>query len=405
MDRRRFPALDPEPPPGERRRRFALITAVCVLVAALVAGLSLALSSSRSGSGRVSALPSTIPASGRIVLIDSAGYLLATARPDGTELSPLPALGKYEQGVPVASSDGKLLATRDGTIISFAGATPAIMHTALRLGPRQVVSTLGPFADHDRDVVVFDKGPFGYQSASGDLSVVDLSTGTATSLGVADRAAGDPHQPGAFVSVPGPETGASPDGQVMPPDSAVELRDAGASPVTLITAEQAADVVGLDPSTAVVLYPVPDPTGESVAITVAPADGEAAGGLVVVDRTGKDEGEVLASVGVTPTDPVAWSPDGSTLAYIGPGQRGSELSTWTSGGGTSVRAVPSSGPTPFGCMWSPDGAALLCYGAGGSPRRAEWYVAGAGPGPVAAIPAPGFPITWIADGQRGGSRS
>lgn len=376
-----------------------------MLVAALVVGLSLALSSSRAGPGPASALPATIPAFGRIVLVDPASYLLATARPDGTKLSPLPALGKYEQGFPVASSDGKLLATRDGTIISFAGTTPSVVHTALQLSSRQVVSTLGPFADHDRDLVVFDKGPYGYQSASGSLDVVDLATGTATSLGVADRAAGDPQQAGAFVSVPGPETGASPGGQVMPPDSAVELRDAGASPVTLITAQQAADDVGMDPSTAVVLYPVPDSTGERVAITVAPADGELVGGLVVVDRTGNIEGEVLASVGVAATGRVAWSPDGSTLAYIGPGQRGFDIATWTFGGGTSVRAVPSDGPTPSGCMWSPDGTALLCYGIAGTPRRSEWYVAGAGPGPVAALPAPGFPITWIAGEQRSGRRS
>lgn len=398
----RFPALDPEPPPAQRVRRRILVGVACVAIAAVVVGLSLVLSGSHVKGGP-EVMPATIRLFGRVVVVDRLGNL-ATSRPDGTNVRVVPSVGKVQLTI-VASADGKFLATRDGTVISLAGPVVSVEHTAINLERSQAVPMSEPFADHDRALVVLNVGRFGGPTATAGVEVVDLASGRQVPLGTADAASGDPAQVGAFVSAPASDTSTSTAGQVRTADSAVELRDAGAAAVRLISAAQAADVVGIDPSIPVALEPFPDAAGDKVAITVTMTNGNAPAGLVIVDRSGQIQGEVLASVGMVVQSLVSWSPDGSTLAYVTPSRNGSAVATWTVGGGSTVRPMPPGGPAPFGCLWSPDGTALVCPGSGDAQNKQEWYVMGAGPGPVAVVVAPWLPLAWIPDPPAGGGRT
>lgn len=341
-----------------------------------------------------STTPIGVPSPGTVVLFTEQNRL-ATVRPDGTHLSVLSYLGAFGQGLPVLSPDRRLIVAPDGTIVSIDSARPAALPTQLHLGSNQVLSATGPFTDNDRAVVVLDLGQFGAATASAGVNVVTLSTGSTVPLGTASRAAGDPLRPGVFASVPGPEVGASSGSQIEPPDRSVELRDSGSPPVQIISASAAAAAVGFDPSTQVVLQPWPDPQGDKVAITVAPSSGGPTEGVVVVDRHGALQGEVLASVGPLAGASVSWSPDGSTTAYVGFGPNGGEIATWSLGGAVSVRAIPVGEPRAALCLWSPDGSALLCPAAMGRGPALEWYLTGSTSGPIALVRAPGFPIGWI----------
>lgn len=368
-------------------------------VVAALAALALAIDlAGSSGSGdRVIAMPG-VPPSTRVVLITAHGEL-ATARTDGSDLVTMGPLGRFGNQFPEVSTDGRYLVTRDATIFSLSGGQVAQVPTALHLGDRDVVPPAGPLADHDRAVTILVEGPYGSPTASAGLEVVPVATGQPISLGTADHAAGDPQAEGAFVAVPGQETGSSPAGQTAPPDSAVELRDAGAAPITLITASQAAAAVGMDPSLPVVLYPVPDPAGDTVAIGVSPSDGGFSEGVVVVGRSGDVQGDIRAGIGPTPDSYISWSHDGTTLAFVGD-TNGLEIATWTYERGLSVATTPRGDPGAGRCTWSTTGSSLLCSAAAASPARYEWYFSGAPVGPLVAVKAvPGYALAWLPSGS------
>lgn len=369
-----------------------------MLAASLAVGLSLGLTGSGSPHGPYAAVPLGAPPSARVVVVTPQGEL-ATARIDGTDVVAMGSLGRFGNGIPTPSPDGDYLAAPDGTIFSISGGTIVRVATQVHPNQQQVLSTRGPFADHDRAVVLLTEGRFGSPTADAGLDVIPLSSGQPVALGTADEAAGDPQQVGAFVSVPGQEVGA-PGGQVAPPDSAVQLRDAGSPAVTLITAGQAAGAVGLDPSVPVVLHPTPDPQGDMVAVGVAPASGSLSEGIVVVDRTGAVEGEIQVGIGPIPGALISWSPRGSTIAYVAE-SNGPEIATWTLGGGSSVRALPPGDPGAAKCIWSRDGSALLCPAAIPPSAKARWYVASAPSGPIVAVAAPGRPIAWLPQARSG----
>lgn len=391
-ERPRFPALDPEPPPGARRRRRLLALAVAgVAAAALAAGLLLGTTGSAGGHQGRSGAPLGVTRSARIVLITPLGEL-ATAGIDGTHLAVLGSLGRYGNGFPTASPDGQYLAAPDGSIFSLRDGTVVPVKATLHLSQKQVLSMRGPFADHDRAMLVLTEGMFGNPTANAGVDAAPLAGGQPVPLGDADEAVGDPQQLGAFVSVLGQEVGASPGGQVAPPDSSVELRDAGVPAVTLITAAQAAAAVGLDPGVAVVLYPAPDPQGDKVAVGVAPASGGLTEGLVVLDRSGRTVAQVPVGLGPIAGSLVSWSPDGSALAFIGSGADGREIATWRLASAVAVRTVPGGGTFAARCIWSADGSAVICPAGIGGRAKPQWYIATSTPGPVAVVDAPGYAI-------------
>lgn len=395
--RSRFPALDPEPPPGQRLRRRLVPAAIAV--AALVAlGLSIGLAGSSVSGSRAIALPG-VPSSTRVVLLTAHGEL-ATARVDGSGLVTMNSFGRFGNQAPEVSADGRYLVDRDGAIFSLSGGRVASVPTALHLGGREAVSLAGPFADHDRAVTVLVEGPYGSPTASAGLEVIPIATGQPISLGTADHAAGDPQSEGAFVAVPGQETGSSPASQTVPPDSAVELRDAGVPPVTLVTATQAAAAVGMDPSLPVVLYPFPDPNGDTIAIGVSPSDGGFSEGVVVVGRTGDVQGDIQAGIGPIPDSYISWSHDGTSLAFVGD-SNGPEIATWTYERGLSVATTPRGDPGAGRCVWSTAGSSLLCSAAAVTPTRYEWYYSGSPAGPVVAVKAPGYALAWLPPGSDG----
>ena len=398
----RFPALDPEPPPVSRKRRLAAALAFFCAVAGVVAlGLVLGRAGARGASAPE---PFGVAVTGRVIALTSKDQLLAS-RPDGARSSLLTDLGAFGQGLPAVSPDRLFIAGAQGTIVSLAPRRPRLVAAELHLGPAQLISPLSPFSDHDHAVTEIGLGPFGAPTASAEVSVVALSTGAAIPLGIASRAAGDQQRPGVFAVVPGPEVGASTENQIEPPDASVELRDAGASPVPLLSAPAAARAVGLDPSTPVVLYPWPDARGDTVAVTVTPASGSSTEGVVVVDRSGAVKASVLASVGPAAGGLVSWSPDGTTIAYVGYGSTGSEIATWTLGGTVSVRNVPVGDPAASLCIWSPDGSALLCPAATASQFPTRWYLTGSASGPIAVVSAPGLPLVWIPDNPASGGHA
>lgn len=399
--RQRFPALDPEPPPAARRRLLALAVAVG-LVAALGVGLLLGLSGSSGGHQGRTGVPLGVSRSARVVLITPLGEL-ATAGIDGTHLAVLGSLGRYGNGLPVASPDGQFLVAPDGTVYSLRDGTVLPVKAGFHMPQNHVLSMSGPFADHDLAVLVLTEGMFGAPTASAGVDATPLSGGQPAPLGDADEAVGDPQQLGAFVSVPGQEVGASPGGQVAPPDSSVELRDAGAPAVTLITAARAAAAVGLDPGVAVVLYPAPDPQGDKVAVGVVPASGGLTEGLVVLDRRGRAVAQVPVSLGPIAGSLVSWSPDGSGLAFIGSGVDGREIATWRLGGGVSVRTVPGGGTFATRCIWSADGSAVICSAGIRGAAKPQWYIATSTPGPVAVVAAPGYAISSMPGLPRSGA--
>lgn len=392
VERYRFPALDPEPPPASLGRRVATV-AIIAVVSAGFAGMGFALSGS-GGTTHTGSLPPGVPSTGRVLVLTPTNQL-AIARPDGSHASVLANIGAFGQGLPSVSTDRRFLAGSDDRIISLAPAEPAVLPTQLQLGSTHILSPIDPFADHDLAVIDVGTGQFGSATASSDVNAVTLANGTVTRLGIASRAAGDPQRLGAFAVVPGSEVGSSGGDQVEPPDASVELRDAGSAPVPLISAAAASAAVGLDPSMPVLLSPWPDPQGDKVAITVAPSSGLPVEGVVVVDRAGTLEGEILASVGPSSGARVTWSPDGSSIAYVAAGASGFEIATWTLGGAVSVRNIPVGDPGAALCIWSPDGTALLCPAAAATEFPTDWYLADSSSGPIAEVRASGFPLAWL----------
>lgn len=124
--RRRFPALDPEPPPLPWWRRLlgpaCVLAGVAVVVTAvrllppLLAGSPASRAPAAGGPGHRPAGP-PVRAAGRVVFITGSGGL-ALANPDGTHV--VPAAGLENVGDAVAASpDGKYIALLNGQMISI----------------------------------------------------------------------------------------------------------------------------------------------------------------------------------------------------------------------------------------------------------------------------------------------
>jgi hypothetical protein len=397
---RRFPALDPEPPPRPWWHWLVGTAAAAVVVVAIVAAAEFwPWSGHRPPAGGA---PFPAAASFGRILVQTTDDHLALADPDGQHYTRLNVRGLQPAPPPgpALSPDGRYVTTLSQVIGVSGGKPTAALQT--RVDPSQMILAASPFADHDR-VLVAIAAYYRFLSSLNPIAAYDLATGGQTSLGTGDNVAGDPAAPGVFVSVAAPvqasATAANPE---LRPDSRVELRDAGHRPVVLATVTSLSRVLGLDPSQQAALVPTPDPAGDKVAVQVELVNGgEPAGGVVVLSRAGRVLGYVPPASGPRIGVPVTWSPTGRSLAFPSIGGGGPELITWTVGARPRARYFPGASYTYGQCLWSPGEAAILCtaFRSGPAPQQ-KWVIASAQGGPMALVAARGSPLGWL--GPAGG---
>lgn len=245
------------------------------------------------------------------------------------------------------------------------------------------------------------------------LAVASLASGTVTVLGDGDAPAGDPQSPGAFVAVPGPPAIlATPSDSGLTADSRVELRQPGRPPAVLATSAALETDLGASPAGPVALVPLPDPSGDKIAVVIRPVSPKARGGIVVLNRAGQkiaDSGLMNAGIPGTP----AWSADGQSLAWLGltlharPGGQAAEQATpviWHLGSAPQVisgHAAQALTTTASQCVWSPAGTAVACSFATPASKNL-WAVTRVTARAMTTVPAPGMPLAWL---PAGGSRS
>ena len=399
--RRRFPALDPEPPPLPWWRRLimpaCMLAGVAVVVTAvrvvppLLAGSPASRAPAAGGPGRRPAGP-PVRAAGRVVFITGSGSL-ALANPDGTHVIQAAGLGNVGDAV-AASPDGKYIALLNGQMISISsGPALASYPGRIELSSNTTVTLPYPFADHEKAVAMLqDFGDPAYSSTN-PISVVSIATGRSVSLGSGDQVAGDPAAKGVFTTVSAPLPAHAVSLQTTA-DATVVLRDAGRRPVRLATAGELGHDVGLPRRLALSLAVYPSPSGAEAAVTARPAGGGSGGGMVILTRSGRMLAALPVRGGAGPalSAPV-WSPSGASLAYLGTSSSAApRLSVWSAGLPAVVSStLPSSAGRYGACVWSPDGTSVLCPAGGGS----EWLVTPAGGGQPAAAPGPGLPVAWL----------
>jgi hypothetical protein len=255
------------------------------------------------------------------------------------------------------------------------------------LSSETTIAWPAPFADHDRALVMVKD--WALVGSDSPISVVSMTTGQQSPLGVGEHVAGDPQARGAFVSVPAPANASATTTQVSP-DSRIELRDAARPTVLLATAGGMNRALGEPAGTPVALAAYAAPSGTKVAVTVQPVAAGTPGGIVVVDRQGRvlDRSRVMTGVQGIPV----WSPSGRSLAYLTAGAGGgTEVKVWTPGKGVVTSRLPAaSGPYGW-CIWSPNARSVLCAAGGG----VQWVFARARDGSVVAVRGAGLPVAWL----------
>jgi hypothetical protein len=326
---------------------------------------------------------------GRIVALDSAGYLVLADR-GGAHVTRLYALGNVGQAASAAPDDRYFSLGNGQVAIVRNDATLAAYPSKVPLSGNMASAWPDSFADHDRDLVMLlDYGDSSY-SAQNPVSVVSVATGRSQSLGVAHAVAGDPQSPGVFASVAAPPTASATVTRVTP-DSRIELRAAGRPAVVLATAGGLDRDLGYPRSLSAALVPYPSPSGTEIAVTVLPAAGGMAG-IVILSRSGRVLGTAAGSVA-----PPAWSPSGTSLAYAATGSGGSALRIWKAGGRTVTLTLPlpPTGGSFSRYIWSPDGMSVLCAPSFEA-DSGDWEVASAAGGsrPL-AVRGPGLPVAWL----------
>lgn len=396
-----FPALDAEPPPRSWQARASIVAATTIVALALAgAGYGIA-SWIGSGGGRG-------PAGARVVVLTGDGQL-GLVTPGSARVVVFPLAGEFQAIPPAVSADGRFLVGSNGTIVALSTRGLSVAHTAVTIdASRQRPSYANPLADRDRAVVIIGDSPLGPDVASAPITVTTIDAGRVVALGTGIEAAGDPQALGAFVSVaaPGIPPATSEPSQGEAADSRVERRDAGQPPVLLGTASSLEKALGARDIQPVSLEPVPDATGDLIAIAVSPTSGSGQAGLVVVDRAGHVRAVLPPASGVGADSGVVWSPDGTALAFgvALPSGQGAGVGVWTVGHRFSSRVDPNPAASPAGCQWSPDGAPILCdvLLPGDQVGLVE---AGAAGGPLTDLAAPGQVLAWLPQPSRtAGSR-
>lgn len=320
-----------------------------------------------------------------IVLAEEPSGLLTLTDLRSGQTVRLSKLGLFSTSpAPVVSADGKfLIAPTMGELISLANpAAPVKLHSALSFSSTSDPALVSPFADHDRSVVLQGL-TYSLPVAKAPTSIQSIGTGRTVSLGIADTAAGDPQAPGVFVPV---AWHGLPLRDGITPDVRLELRDAGAPPRLLATAASLGHVLGLSPRIPVILRAIPNPQGTMVAVEVEPASPGNSAGVVVLSRQGKVLG--AESAGSPGIPAIAWSRSGMTLAFIGRGAAGAELTEWDIGAQSSTSVLPFGISGLAGCMWSPDGTGVLC-----GTRNGTWFIMSFGYPDM--LSGRGLPLAWL----------
>ena len=344
-----------------------------------------------------------IHAAGRIVASTPAGALVL-ANPDGSHLTPVRGLGNAGQHLTL-SPGGRYLALFNGQLVSIRpGPALASYPGKVPLSSLFSVAWPQPFANHDRAVAMLKDYGDPSESASNPIVVASIASGDTVSLGNGDSVAGDPQALGVFVTVAAP-LGRTPTSLAGSPDSGVVLRDAGHAPERLATAAQLVRDLGLHGQPPVSLAVFPSPSGREVAITIRPAAGGPARGIVVLSRSGHLIARIPGALatgggalgdGTEPVPPV-WSASGRYLAFLSAGQSGRPgVGIWSAGRHLVAAQLPPANGSYRSCVWSPDGRQILCAAAGG-----DWAVASAGGGgPAGVARGAGSPVTWLPDAVR-----
>jgi hypothetical protein len=400
--RNRFPALDPEPPPRPWRR--VGITLIVVLVAGLGSWLGYNVSvAAPPPHHRAPVSVSFVRGLSGVILAETPASDLSETDMQTGKAVVFRKLGQFSSNPdPAVSADGRyLLDVAVGHLLSLSSlGNLQEVPNGLSFSPGDMPGfTAYPWTDRDAGVVElsYPTGNGGLQATVPVAQVESVQTGSTVSLGPADSAAGDPRQKGAFIAVP-KRGQPSPNGNQ--PDTSLVLTDAGSRSRLLATASQLSHAVGIKPGTAVSLVPMPSPQGSMVAVQVNAMTGStgstvvSGGGIVVLSRNGALLGSQPGAGGFLFW--AGWSHSGKTLAFLGYGNGGPELSEWTIGTRTVTTALhDSTRQGPSACAWSPDDTSVICNGG----PRGNWLLIRSGTESVTA--GQGQPLLWKS-GRLGG---
>jgi len=363
--RLRFPALDPEPPRRPWRIAGRILIVLAVVLAAGVGysvfshggpgqrnGPAAQAAGTRPGGSRSG------PAFGGVVLAETRGGILTLTDLTSGKVVVLKKLGQFNTtALPEVSTDGGYLLDLDtGRLLSLSSLLhPAAVPNKLTFEPGLAPFFLPqPWSDHDGSVIAMNE--LSYGAGPPVASVQSVHSGSTVSLGKADYAAGDPQQPGAFVAVP---ASTPPSKSGVQPDGRLDLKDVGAHARVLASSAALSHAVHITASTPVTLVPTVNPQGTMVAVEVQSIYGGGAGGIVVLSRSGKVLGTELASGSPS----ITWSASGKTLAFVGEGTAGLEVTEWEVGVQSVTNVLDGSGgASGYECFWSPDGKSVLCAG-------------------------------------------
>jgi hypothetical protein len=373
-----------------RRRPFVVLAS---LLAIAVAILIVAIPSPHERGPNDSGVPAAAKElTGRVVAESDDGSVLLS-RPDGRNSTVLQA-GRYQPGDrPLLVDQARvLIALRDG---SSNASSPHVDALDLPLPATSSPVADNPFSNGKTAVVVMTNEA-GVGSTS-PVSVVSLSDGDASSLGVANDAAGDPVAAGAFVTVASthqPRTDPLGASNAIT-DARVELRDRGSSPVVLATATQLNRDVSQSPTEPVNLTVFPDRDGQKVAVMLNRLDvGASNSAMVILARDGVVLGAVPSDVGPAAYSPPYWSPDDTSLVYGTFSSTGTSLAIVN-----DMYKVAEQSLEPAtridGCTWSPDSAWALCLAATSSSQN--WLLADNDDtlSPVFSLLARASPAAWL----------
>lgn len=294
-----------------------------------------------------------------------------------------------------------LLVDQDGTVISVTSPSTTDLSAntgalPVTLNGRSTIVDPDPFTNGGRWLTEITGSK--WHGVTSIVSLVTLAGTREATLGTADDAAGDPANPGAFVSVPAarqPAPVIPEGGYVGLSDARIELRDVGRPWATLATAAQLDRDAGQPLSQAVNLAVFPDGDGQKVAVMVSPIGSEVTNSaLVVLDRRGALLGAVRADHGPSEYSPIYWSPDDSSIAYETFGTVGTSLAVV---GPSFQVAIQSLQPTTSidGCSWAPDSSWLVCRAT--SAYTDNWLLAPNDPTltPRYSVPARNRPVAWL----------
>jgi WD40-like Beta Propeller Repeat len=374
------------------RRRWLVVLLAVLLYVGVVAGVSVARRPKHETN------PDVVPRSlatgdGQLLLMTSDGRIEASD-PGGQNARPLPSLGTFP-GPASTGADGHLIAVgNNGQLDALIAEQPVVAAVRIDLSGITGAPVVDTFADGDRALIIIGPGDSEIDDA---ISLLTLHPAGITPLGSGDDAAGDPQTPGAFVSVPAADQPtAAPGGIAGFADTRIELRVPSRAPVVVVTAAALLRDLGQNPTSRVHLSTYPDPRGDKLAVVADPISGaDSNAPVAVVDRHGKLLGMVGADLGPTEYLPIAWSPDGKSLAYTTFGPRGAALAVWTPGHSPKVRVAPNAGDSFSGCLWAPNGTEILCPNVVGVGQSSEWLVAASHGGALYLAHALGVPMAWL----------